>query len=148
MSKIKFLSKTKLRFRQLTYRLKHDFLSVENIVLVGAVFLCAFLTIQSVISMSRNWELVEKLSSSERQLALLKVEVEAAELENDYYRTTEYQELAARKFLNKKLDGENLVYLPANSTSAKDKHKVAPIVAEEKAYSNPEKWFLFLFPNS
>lgn len=142
------MSKIKIRFRQFIYHLKHNFLPVENLVLIGAALLCTFLTVQSIISMSRNWELVEEIGESERQLALLKVEVETAELENEYYRTTEYQELAARRLLNKKLEGEKLVYLPDNSDAAKNKHKVVPAAVVEKTYSNPEKWFLFLFPNS
>jgi hypothetical protein len=96
--------------------------------------------------MSRNWELVERLNSEKKSLELAKIEVETAELENEYYKTEEYQELAARKMVNKQLSGEHMVYMPENSEVAKNKHKVAEEVKEEKTYSNFEKWMMYLFP--
>lgn len=129
------------------YRLKHDFLSLENVVLVVAILMCLTWTYQSIMAMNRNWELTERLSSEQKTLELLKVEVEMAELENEYYQTEEYQELAARK-LDKKLPGENLVILPENSEAAKNKHKSTTVTIETntREYSNPEKWLAYLFP--
>ena len=98
--------------------------------------------------MSRNWRLMEKLGEEKRTLQLLSVEVETLELENDYYRTEEFQELSARKLANKKLPGENLVYLPANSEYAKNKHAQVTIEKTEKELPNFNKWLKFLFPNT
>ena len=140
MSKIKIQQK----FHQLTYRLKHDFLTIENVVLVLGIFLCLTWTYQSICSMSRSWELTETLADGKKSLKLLTLEVESLELENAYYKTEEYQELAARKFLNKQLPGEHLVYLPENSTDAKTKHQSVAAEPVEKSRTNPEKWFLFL----
>ena len=106
----------KLKLRKLFFRLKHGFFSIENIVLIIAIILCLIWTYQSILAMSRNWVLTERLSSNQHTLELLKVEVETLTLENEYYKTTEYQELAARKLLNKKLNGEQLVLLPENSS--------------------------------
>ena len=144
------MSKTKLglKFNRFTYRLRHDFFTKENIVLIVAVILCIIWTFQSITSMSRNWQLAEKLSSEKKSLELLNVEIEALSLENEYYSSEEYQELAARKHLNKQLNGEKLVYLPENSDAAKYKHQTNKIKAPEKVYSNPEKWFMFLFPDT
>lgn len=137
------------KLRRIRYRLKHDFLAVENIVLVVAVAMCLTWTYQSIVAMTRNWELAERLNAEKRNLQLLEIEVETAELENDYYRTDEYQELAARKMADKKLAGENMVYLPKNSEAAKNKHKSTQEIAQEEdeEYSNFEKWMRFLFPN-
>ncbi len=69
---------------------------------------------------------------------------------NEYYKTDEYQELVARKNLDKKLNGENMVVMPENSEEAKNKHKEVSVVTklmEEKEYSNFEKWMMYLFPN-
>ena len=114
--------------------------------LITAILLCFTWTYQSIQSMSRNWELTERLSKDRKELQLLELENEMAELENEYYRTEEYQELAARKLANKQLPGENMVYLEENSEEAKNKHSVAKVVEEKKSYSNPEKWVMFLFP--
>ena len=69
------------------------------------------------------------------------------QLENEYYKTDEYKELAARRLANKQLPGEHMVYLEPNSETAKNKHQVATITKAEKNYSNFEKWMMFLFPN-
>ena len=135
-------------FRRLKYKLKHCFWSVENVVLALAVVMCLVWTYQSIEAMSRNWELIERLNADRKTLELLAVEVETAELENDYYASEEYRELAARRFANKQLPGELMVYLPENSETAKNKHKeVKTLAEEEKNYSNFEKWMMYLFPN-
>ena len=138
----------KTKLRRLNYKMRHDFLTVENVVLVLALLLCLMWTYQSIAAMSRNWELTERLATERKSLELLGVEVEAAELENEYYKTTEYQELLARKYLDKKMPGENMVIMPENSEKAKSKYEVE--LTEEKKereYSNFEKWMLYLFPN-
>lgn len=134
------------KIRHLIFRLRHDFLSIENLVLILAIALCLIWTHQSILAMSRNWALIERLGTEKQSLALLEVEVETMALENEYYKTEEYQELAARKFLNKQLAGEHMVYLPENSPAAKAKHQVGNAVVE-KTYTNFEKWQRFLFPD-
>ena len=127
--------------------MKHDFLTVENVVLVGAIVLCLVWTYQSIAAMSRNWELSERLTAERKALELLNVEVEAAELENEYYKSNEYQELMARRQLDKKLPGENMVVMPANSEEAKNRHQTTAAEKEEREYSNFEKWIMYLFPS-
>lgn len=141
------MNKIKTLLRRCRYRLKHDFLTVPNMVLIFALALCLVWTYQSIVAMSRNWELSERLSAEKRKLELLEVEVEANELTKEYYKTDEYQELLARKFLDKELNGEHMVVMPENSEAAKNKHAVIEYEIEEKSYSNQEKWFMFLFPN-
>ena len=141
------MSKFADKVRRLKYRVKHDFLSVENVVLLIAIVMCFTWTYQSIEAMSRNWELNERLSAEKKALELATIEVEAAELENEYYASAEYQELAARKLANKQLPGEKMVYLEENSEAAKNKHKTAEVkeVAMTEM-SNYEKWMRFLFP--
>ena len=138
----------KTKYRRLIYKLKHDYFSVENVVLMLAVFLCLMCTYQSNTAMSRNWSLTERLTAEKKSLELLNVEVETAELENEYYKSDEYQELLARKVLDKQLPGEKMVVMPANSEEAKNKHKTVTIdEKEERDYSNLEKWMMYLFPS-
>lgn len=140
------MNKLKLKWRRIKFKLKHDFFSVENVVLILAVGLCLMWTYQSVAAMSRNWELTERLTAEKKELELLSVEVEAAELENEYYKTSEYQELLVRKYLDKKLPGENMVVMPENSEAAQNKHTTVVAKQKEKHYSNFEKWMMYLFP--
>ena len=136
----------KKSWRKLKYKLRHDFLTVENVVLVVAFLFCLVWTYQSILAMSRNWELSERLMTQKKNLELVSLEIAAMELENEYYQTDEYQELMSRKDLDKKWSGENLVVLPENSEDAKNKHKKTESKVEEKTYSNFEKWMLYLFP--
>ena len=85
----------KNKVRRFNYAMKHDFLTVENVVLVLAIVLCLIWTYQSVTAMSRNWELTERLATEKKELELMGIEVETAELQNEYYRSDEYQELLA-----------------------------------------------------
>ena len=141
------MNKIKTFFRRVRYRMKHDFLTIENVVLAGAIVLCLVWTYQSIAAMSRNWELSERLTAERKALELLNVEIEAAELENEYYNSNEYQELMARRQLDKKLPGENMVVMPANSEEAKNRHQVTSVEKEEREYSNFEKWMMYLFPS-
>ena len=140
------MNKIKTKLRRLKYALKHDFLTVENVVLMIAIIMCLVWTYQSIVSMSRNWELTERLNSERKALELAKIETETAELENEYYKSEEYQELAARQLADKQLNGEKMVYMPENSEVAKNKHKTVEVQQEEKVYSNFEKWMMYLFP--
>lgn len=131
--------------KRIIYVIKNDFFSSENAALTIAVIVCLLLTANSITSMSRNWELSERLAKEKKELELIEIEIETLELENDYYKTEEYQELAARKLANKKLPGENLVYLPPSSEAAKKKHKTSTTETKQKEYSNFDKWMKFLF---
>lgn len=137
----------KSRIRKIKYKLNYDLLSLDDIVLVVATVLCLVWTFQSIEAMSRNWELSERLTAEKKTLELLKVEVETAELENEYLRSEEYQELLARKQLDKKLPDENMVVMPENSEIAINKYKTIASDVTQKEYSNFEKWTRFLFPN-
>ncbi|MBR3138689.1 hypothetical protein IKG38_01605 [Candidatus Saccharibacteria bacterium] len=141
------MNKIKTMLRRLRYKMRHDFFTVENMVLIFAIALCLVWTYQSVAAMSRNWELSERLNKEKRELELAKIEVEAAELENEYYKTDEYQELLARKFLDKELAGEHMVVLPENSEEAKNKFSEVIIEEKETEKTNFDKWMMFLFPN-
>lgn len=135
------------KLRQTKYKLKHDFLTIENIVLAVAIILCLTWTYQSIVAMSRNWELADRLTAERKTLELLSVEVEAAELENEYYKTEEYQELMARKYMDKKLSGEKMVVMPDNTEAAKSRDRQDKSDVKEKTYSNFEKWMMYLFPS-
>ena len=139
------MQKLKTRLRRFYYRIKHDYFSFDNVVFFIAVILCLFWTYSSISAMSRNWELSQKITTKRRELELLRLEIETIELENDYYRSAEYQELSARAKEDKKLEGENLVYLPENSETAKNKYKSSPENETAAEPSNFSQWMSFLF---
>lgn len=142
------MQKLKTKLRQLSYKTKYDYLTFDNIILAIAGILCLAWTWGSISSTSRNWELAQTVAERQRELSLMRLESETLELENDYYASPEYQELAARRLANKKLPGENMIFLSGNSESAKTKHQAeittpAQTVTDDR--SNIEQWFIFLF---
>ena len=141
------MSEIRNRLRRLKFKVTHDFFDISNVVLIIAIVLCLTWTYQSIMAMSKNQELTERLAREKKELELLTLEVEAGELENEYFKSDEYQELVARKSLDKQQPGENMVVMPNNSEYAINKHQNVVSVVEEKELSNPQKWMKFLFPD-
>lgn len=141
------MSNIKTKLRQFRYWLKHDLFVFDNVVILIAFAFCLAWTWGSISAMSRNWSLAQEITNRRHELALLELEVETLELENEYYASAEYQELAARKYQNKILPGETLVYLPENSYAARTKHghdtTTAAVTTAEA--SNLAQWLQFLF---
>ncbi len=137
---------TKLRtsIRRFFYSLKNDYFTFENVLLFIAIALCLGWTYGAISAMTRNWQLSRTFIEKQYEAKILELEIENLGLENSYYSSEEYQDLSARKKLNKKLPGETLVYLPNNSEEAQQKHQ------SETALPKPEKnnlseWMAFLF---
>ena len=135
------------KVRRLKYNIKHDFPLDKFLLFVALLFFaaCVFGTVSSI---TRNWELEQRLSSQKKELEIIELEVEASKLENEYLASEEYQELSARAKQNKIKDGETLVYLPKNSERAKTKHQETTATQktkEEDTRTNFEKWISFLF---
>ncbi len=142
------MTEMRTKLRKFRYWLKHDLFSLRLVVLVLAIAICLAFSWGAISAMSRNWALAQELINRQHELALLELEVDTLELENEYYLSDEYQELAARKYRNKKLPGETMIYLPANSETAKNKHKTANTNQAEfelENYSNFQQWMQFLF---
>lgn len=139
---------TRTKIRRFLYKLKHDLISFDGIAFGIVIILTLAWTWGAISSLSRNWQLAQMVESKKRELAVMRLEVENSELENAYYKSAEYQELAARVKQNKLIDGETLVYLPDNSESAKAKHQqstIATEVADTTVPSNFSQWLAFLF---
>lgn len=138
------MQKLRTSFRKLIYNLKHGFFTFENVSLAIAIILCLGWTYGAINSMSRSWQLTKKLQEKEYESTILGLEIESLKLENTYYSSKEFQELSARQKLNKKLEGETMVYLPKNSEEAKTKHQKTE-KAEKTTNDNVSEWLEFLF---
>jgi hypothetical protein len=127
---------------------QRNFFAFDNVLVFIAAGCCLMWTWGSISAMTRNWTLSQELIERERQKALLELEVETLELENEYYHSNEYKELSARKYQNKKLPGETMIYLPANSEAAKAKHddiNNTDSAVDTPQLANFEQWMAFLF---
>jgi hypothetical protein len=138
------MHKLETNLRRFFYQLQHNFLTANNIVNAVAIITCLWFTIGAVSSMSRNWELKQKLQEKYVQLAKVKIEVEKLKLEQEYYKTDEYKELLARSKGGKMAEGETMVVLPKNSNEAKNAHKDKDLYTQTEK-SNFEQWMDLLF---
>ncbi len=141
------MRKIRDRVRQFWYRLRKDFLTLNNVVLVVALVLCGSWVWASVTTMTRNWELERKLQARELERVKLGLEIEKMELEQEWYRTEEFLELQGRSKLGKMLPGETMVVLPENSRAAVEKWNTSGDAAPAEV-SNFDSWMGFLFPKS
>lgn len=138
------MERIRTSFRRLNYRIKHGF-SHERVVFLVAVAFCLAWTFSAISAMSRNWELEQRLVAKRYERDVLQLEIDALELENQYYASEEYQELAARERQNKVYEGETMIYLPENSDYAKHKHEETVVEEDAEEPSNYEQWLTFIF---
>lgn len=133
--------------RRMKAKILQEILVPEKILLSFVPVLLALWLVGSISNLSRNWGLQQEVNERKAELAYLELQVDSYELENQYYSSEEYQELAARRLQNKMLSGEKLVYLPKNSERAKNRHRAA--TNEENRIKNEktnfDQWLSFLF---
>lgn len=136
-----------MKARRLKAKFLQEFLAPERLILLSVPVLLILFLFGSITSLSKNWGLRQEIHEREAEVAYLELQVESNELENQYYASEEYQELAARRLQNKKLSGETLVYLPQNTERARMKHRSE--TNDEKNLrtekTNFEQWLSFLF---
>lgn len=138
----------KINIRRLYYRVRHDFLTRENMLVIVALVIAASWVWGSLTVMQRNYDLQRELDQEKQQLTLVQLQVANEQLQQTYYNSSEYQELSAREELGLAQPGENLLVLPTNSQAAinADKTATTPVaVAPVEHSNNLEQWFNFLF---
>jgi hypothetical protein len=96
--------------------------------------------------MQRNYTLQKELDDKSRQLIVAQLGTESSQLEQRYYQTDEYKELAVRERLGLVTPGESVLILPPNSKTAKNADNVLTgSVATPEPKSNLTQWIDFLF---
>ena len=136
----------KTNIRRLYYHVTHNYLTLNNLVILIAFAIAAGWAWGSVNVMQRNYGLQHELDSKKQQLQVADLEAQTLQFEKKFYQSDEYKELEARKRLGLATSGENVVILPPNSQAAleSDKQTVTPTVAVIKT-SNFQQWINFLF---
>ncbi len=94
----------------------------------------------------KNYKLEREVKVAEQKVAIAQLEVDSQRLQNQYYQTDAYLEIAARKQQSKGLPGERLVIVPkAVALEYVDEPKADEIVDEpQEELSNFQKWQRFL----
>ncbi len=137
----------KINIRRLIYRLKHNYFTLNNAVIFVAFVIAANWVWGSLGMMQRNYALQKEYDDKSRQLIVAQLDTDNAKLEQRYFKTDEYKELAVRQRLGLGTPGEHLLVLPPNSLAVIKADKLAAtkssvVVAE---ISNFGQWMNFLF---
>jgi len=137
----------KINIRRIYYLFRHKYLTLNNGVILVAFVIAASWVWGSLDVMQRNYLLQKELDDKSRQLIVTELDTENAKLQQRYYQTNEYKELAVRDKLGLASPGESVLILPENSQSAKDADDESTITTpvEIVSISNFEQWMNFLF---
>lgn len=137
----------KINIRRLYYHIRHKYFTLNNVVIVLAFSIAAGWVWGSLGVMQRNYDLQKEVDLKQQHLQLAQVETSSLELEQRYYKTREFQELAVRQDLGLGIPGEKVLILPPNTQAAKDAdskltQKKVAVIAQ---VSNFQQWVNFLF---
>ena len=137
----------KINIRRLYYHVKHKYFTLNNAVIVIAFAIAASWVWGSLGVMQRNYGLQKSIDQKQRELQLADLETTSLQLEQRYYGTKEYQELAVRQRLGLVSPGEKVLILPPNSQAAinEDKTTTTQTVTQTDQGSNIQQWINFLF---
>ena len=137
----------KINIRRIYYRFRHEYLTLNNVVILVAFIIAANWVWGSLEMMQRNFSLQKELDDKSRQLIVAQLDTENAKLEQRYYKTDEYKELAVRQRLGLVAPGERLLILPPNSEAVKNADQVVATKPSAKVVqiSNFNQWMNFLF---
>lgn len=130
-----------MKLKQIYDRLRQQYFTTYNLILAITVIVAIFWIWGSLGMMQRNYKLQKRMDDKERELIIAQLSVDKARLEQRYYQTAEYQELAVRERLNLALPGEHLLILPPNSKEAQQEEET---VRPEEPLSNFQQWMNFL----
>jgi predicted Holliday junction resolvase-like endonuclease len=117
------------------------YLTLSNGITVAIIIAVIVLVFMIVKTLEQNYQSEIYIKQSELENNIQEIENENMKLRQEYYKSAEYLELAAR-MANKSLPGESLVILP-ETYDEQVNEGVASLPVDDK--SNPEKWLEFLF---
>ena len=122
--------------------------TMNNIVAFVALAIAASWAWGSVATMQRNFALQREVDSRRRELELTDLEVQTLQYQQNYYRSDEYKDLAAREDLGLASPGEKVLILPPNSFAVKREteqanRKAVAVVKPGSAPSNLIQWMNF-----
>jgi hypothetical protein len=137
----------KINIRRKYYQLRHKYLTLNNIVVAIGLMIAAGWVWGSLGVMQRNYILQKELDDKSRQLIVAQLDTASAQLEQRYYQTDEYKELAVRERLGLVTPGESVLILPPNSDTVKntDENSTLTSSANPGQTSNLWQWLNFLF---
>jgi hypothetical protein len=140
----------KINIRRIWYQFRLKYLTLNNIVVAIGLMIAAGWVWGSLGVMQRNYSLQKELDDKSRQLILAELDTASAKLQQRYYQTYEYKELAVRERLGLVTPGESVLIFPPNSEAVITAGEVASVssAVEVEKKSNFWQWIDFLFGNN
>ena len=137
----------KINIRRLYYHFSHKYMTLNNVVVAVALVIAASWVWGSLGVMQRNYNLQKEVDLKSRQLQLAQLETLNMQLEQRYYQTSEYQELASRQSLGLARPGEHVLILPDNSPAviAADQAANTQVAVRDQPQSDFQQWVNFFF---
>ena len=132
----------KLKLKRLIYRIQHDYLTLNNVVIAAAILIAMSWAWGSIESMQKNYELQRSIDNKRQQVEIEKLQVALLEYESKYYQSEEYQELTIRQRTGKGLPGEKQL-ITQSFESATPAQKLAS--SAKRTDSNFQQWMNVLF---
>jgi cell division protein FtsB len=125
----------------------HEYGTMSNVVVAVALIIAASWAWGSVSTMQRNFALQKEVDAKRRELELTDLEVLTLQYQQNYYKSDEYKDLAAREHLGLASPGEKVLMLPKNSPGVIKQSKTegdkATAIAVGSAPSNLQQWLNF-----
>ena len=138
------------KIKRLVYRIRHEYLTMNNVVLAVAAIIAISWSFASVQAVQRNYQLQRDVDDKRRQLALTELQADTLAYEQRYYKSREYQALEAKSRLGLAEPGEKVLILPPNTATAKaidagNQPQGVATPAQPLAPPPFQQWMNFLF---
>ena len=137
----------KINIRKWYYHARHNYFTLNNMVVAVALVIAASWAWGSVEVMQRNYDLQKGVDNKARQQRLLELETDTLAFQQRYYKSDEYKELAVRERLGLANPGEKVLVLPPNTELAKQADVV--VLKRQSTQSIPpsnfQQWMNFIF---
>jgi len=137
--------KLKTKIRRIKYKISHDFMTLNNMVILVAGVIALSWAWGSVMAMQKNYELQQELDLKNRDKLVAEIQYETLQYEQKYIQSSEYQEIAARDKLGLVKPGEQVLLFPDDGTSESANSSESNSSSTKTEDSNFSQWVNFLF---
>jgi len=134
----------KINIQRAYYQFRHKYLTTNNVVVAIGLVIAAGFIWSSLDVMERNYTLQKEMDDKSRELIVAQLDKSSAELEQRYYQTDEYKELAVRQRLGLGSAGESVLILSADSTTKTNNTSTSTATVATGQKGNFWQWVDFL----
>jgi cell division protein FtsB len=100
---------TKLKNNQIV----KSIIDPKNLGMYVLVVIAVSITWSSIKVIQKNYELEKQITVLQQEVNVLDQQTKNQKLKNEYYKTDAYLDIAARKYFNKAIPGEQLILVPS-----------------------------------